>query len=70
MTFFAPAAIPQPIATRLAAEFKTAYERPEVQKQLAPFDPEYMAPAQLAVLARNHLQLWGKVIRDNNLQGK
>ncbi len=69
-SFFAPAAIPQPIATRLAAEFKTAYERPEVQKQLAPFDPEYMAPAQLAVLARNHLQLWGKVIRDNNLQGK
>lgn len=69
-SFYAPAGIPQAAASRLAAEFKTAHERPEVQKQLAQFDPEYMAPAQLAVLARNHLQLWGKVIRDNNLQGK
>jgi len=69
-SFYTPPGIPPAAASRLAAEFKTAHDRPETQKQLAQFDPEYMAPAQLAALTRSHLQLWGKVISDNNLRTK
>jgi tripartite-type tricarboxylate transporter receptor subunit TctC len=67
--FFAPAGLPKPIADRLQAEYKAAWEHPETQKRLSSsLVLEYMPPAEFMTLMRKTVSVWGKVIKDQNIK--
>jgi tripartite-type tricarboxylate transporter receptor subunit TctC len=69
--FVGPGKIPAPIAARLAAEYKVAFDNPDMRDKLnAQVLQEYMTPADLARLTREAVQMWGKVIKEKNIKAQ
>lgn len=67
--FLAPARTPQPVVARLVDGFSRALADPTVQSKLRElaFTTEIRNPQGLAAYMRAEAELWGKVVRDNNL---
>ena len=69
--FVAPARVPAAVATRLAAEYKVAFDHPETREKLnGQVLQEYLAPAEFGRLIRDVSQQWGKVIKDKNIKAQ
>ena len=71
---FAPAATPRPIVERLNAALREALMHPEVRKSFADigaeaYPPERQTPQAAAALLAHEIQVLGRVIRDNKLEG-
>ncbi len=68
----APAGTPRDIVTRLNTEITRYLRTPEAAKQFATqgADVAFSSAEELLVLMKSDLSLWGKVIRDNNIQGE
>ena len=68
--FAGPGRIPGPVAARLTAEYKAAFDRPDTQDKLKFQQLEGMTPAEFGKLIRDTIQLWGRVIKDNNIKAE
>jgi tripartite-type tricarboxylate transporter receptor subunit TctC len=68
--FVAPARVPVAVHDRLAREFKAAFDTPDFQSKWANFTLEHLPPAEFAKLMRDTIQVWSKVIRDNNIKAE
>jgi tripartite-type tricarboxylate transporter receptor subunit TctC len=71
---FVPAATPRPIVDKLNAALRETLADPQVQKTYAErglesFPPEQLSPEAATTFVKAELQRWGKVVRDNNIQG-
>jgi tripartite-type tricarboxylate transporter receptor subunit TctC len=67
--YVAPGGLPAPVRDRLAAEYKAAFDSPDVQEKAnRVLLQEYMAPAEFGQLIRDTVTIWGKVIRDSNIK--
>jgi tripartite-type tricarboxylate transporter receptor subunit TctC len=67
--FLAPARTPQPIIARLVDAFERAMTDPTVQAKLRElsFTTEVRRPDALLAFMRQEAEIWGKVVRENNL---
>ena len=65
--FLAPAGTPKEVITRLNAEFNKALQQPELMKRLAQegADPLGGTPEQFALLIRDDIVRWGKVVKES-----
>ena len=69
--FVGPAKIPAAVAAKLAAEYKVAFDNPDMRDKLnGQVLQEYMGPSDLARLIRETTQMWGKVIKDKNIKAQ
>lgn len=62
---------PQAAINRLTADLKAVLERPDVQEKLrssAASIATYMTPRDFTVYVNRDFEIWGKVIRDNNIK--
>ena len=69
---FAPAGTPEPIVQRLNREIAAVMNIPSVKERLeaTTMVTPHMTPEQFAKQVASQWELWGKVIRDNNITGK
>jgi tripartite-type tricarboxylate transporter receptor subunit TctC len=65
--FLAPAGTPKDIVARLNTELNKALQQADLHKRLAEqgADPAGGTPEQFAVLMRDEIQRWGKVVKDS-----
>ena len=68
----APAGTPEPILSRLHAEFTAALRVPEVKRQIEDAGTQVVAdtPAEFAAKLRTDYERNGRIIRDNHIQGE
>ena len=67
----AGAMTPPGAINRLTADLKAVLDKPEVQEKLrtsAASIATYMAPREFAAYVNRDFEIWGKVIRDNNIK--
>jgi tripartite-type tricarboxylate transporter receptor subunit TctC len=71
-SILAPAGTPREVVARLNAEVTRYLRTPEAAKQFAAqgADAAYSSSEELTALIKSDLSLWGKVIRENNIQGE
>jgi tripartite-type tricarboxylate transporter receptor subunit TctC len=71
-SILAPAGTPREIVARLNSEVTRYLRTPEAAKQFAVHgaDAAFSSADELLALIKADLALWGKVIRDNNIQGE
>jgi tripartite-type tricarboxylate transporter receptor subunit TctC len=71
-SMLAPAGTPRDIVARLNAEVTRFLRTPEAAKSFAVHgaDAAFSTPDELAALIKSDLALWGRVIRENNIQGE
>jgi tripartite-type tricarboxylate transporter receptor subunit TctC len=71
-SILAPAGTPREVVARLNAEVTRYLRTPEAAKQFAAqgADAAFSTAEELTALIKSDLSLWGKVIRDNNIQGE
>lgn len=67
---FVPARTPPEVVAKLNDTVRRALEAPELRQRLVQLgaEPAPSTPAELAVLLREDLAKWGKVIRDNKIK--
>lgn len=70
--FMAPAATPQPVIDRLAAEVKAILADAAIQKRLADLGLQAVgdSPAEFAAFIGNEMARWAKVIQQAHIQGE
>jgi len=66
--YAAPAGLPPAIRERLIREYKAAFDSAEFQSKWAHFILDYIAPPEFGILMRETVQIWSRVIRDNNIK--
>jgi len=62
---------PQAVINRLTADLKAVLDKPDVQERLrtsAASIATYMTPRDFATYVNRDFEIWGKVIRDNNIK--
>lgn len=71
-SMLAPAGTPRDVLARLNAEVTRFLRTPEAAKQFAVqgADAAYSSSEELTAVIKSDLALWGRVIRDNNIQGE
>jgi tripartite-type tricarboxylate transporter receptor subunit TctC len=71
---FAPSGTPEPIIQRVNAALRETLADPKVQKAYADlgldsFPPDRLSPEAARTFVHAEIERWGKLIRDNNIQG-
>jgi len=71
---FAPAGTPDAIVDKLNATMQQVMDDPAILKLWAsigtvPYAKEQRSPAAARAMLRSEIERWGKVVRDNNIQG-
>ncbi len=71
-SMLAPAGTPRDIVARLNAEVTRFLRTPEAAKSFAVHgaDAAFCTPDELVALIKSDLALWGRVLRENNIQGE
>jgi len=69
---YGPANLPKPIVDRISKEIATILKQPEVQDQLVKMgmDVSSGTPEELAQSLERDLKLWGKTVREANIQAQ